>query len=86
MRRTEGLRIGWQLTVRIPNDEFKVELVSIDEITIPAGKFQAYHFKSIPDKGELWVNKNNPRVTLKIKGKGIFNYVLSMKGYSLRKN
>ena len=86
MRGTEGLKIGWHYTVRIPNDEFKVELVSIDEITIPAGKFQAYHFKSIPDKGEVWINKNSPRVTLKIKGKGIFNYVLSMKKYSLHNN
>lgn len=85
MRRETGLKIGWQFTVRIPNDEFKVALVSIDEITIPAGKFQAYHFKSIPDKGEMWINKNNPRVTLKIKGKGLFNYVLAMKKYSLSK-
>ena len=83
MRRTEDLKIGWQLTVQIPTDKFKVELVSIDEIIIPAGKFQAYHFKSIPDKGELWINKNSPRVTLKIKGKGLFNYVLAMKKYSL---
>jgi hypothetical protein len=86
MRGTEGLKIGWQLTVRIPTDEFKIELVSIDEITIPAGKFQAYHFKTIPDKGEAWINKNSPQVTLKIKGKGIFNYVLSMKKYSLHNN
>lgn len=86
MRRTDDLKIGWQLTVRIPNDEFKVELISIDEITIPAGKFQAYHFKSIPDKGDLWINKNNPRVTLKIKGKGLFNYILAMKKYSSRNN
>ena len=86
MRRTEGLKIGWQLTVQIPTDKFKAELVSIDEITIPAGKFQAYHFKSIPDKGEVWINKNSPRVLLKIQGKGIFNYVLSMKKYSPRNN
>jgi len=84
MRRTEDLKIGWQLTVQIPTDKFKIELVSIDEITIPAGKFQAYHFKSIPDKGEIWINKNSPRVTLKIKGKGLFNYVLLMKKYSRR--
>jgi len=86
MRGTEGLKIGWHFTVRIPSDEFKVELVSIDEITIPAGKFQAYHFKSIPDKFEIWINKNSPQVTLKIQGKGVFGYVLSMKKYSPRNN
>jgi hypothetical protein len=86
MRGTEGLKIGWQFIVRIPGNEFKVELVSIDEITIPAGKFQAYHFKTIPDKGEAWINKNSPQVLLKIQGKGIFNYVLSMKKYNPHNN
>jgi len=82
MRRTEGLKIGWCFTARLPT-EFKLELVSIDEITVPAGKFQAYHFESIPDKFEIWVNKDAPGVPLKIKGKGIFSYVLLMKEYSL---
>lgn len=81
MRGTKGLKIGWHCTVRIPKDEFRVELVSIDEITIPAGKFQAYHFKSMPDTVEIWINKNSPQVTLKIQGKGVFSYVLSMERY-----
>jgi len=79
------LEIGWCLDVRIPA-EFKVELVSIDEITVPAGKFQACHFKSIPNNFEIWVNKNTPRVPVKIQGKGVFNYALSMKKHSLHNN
>jgi hypothetical protein len=74
------LEIGWHYIARIP-DEFKLELVSIDQIKVPAGKFLAYHFKSIPDKFELWVNKENPRIPVKIQGKGIFGYVLVMKEY-----
>lgn len=76
--------IGWHFTVRIPA-EFRLELVSIDEITVPAGKFQAYHFKSIPDEFEIWINKNAPQVPLKIQGKGIgiFDYALLMKKHSL---
>jgi hypothetical protein len=85
MRRSEGLKIGWYFTARLPT-EFKLELVSIDETTVPAGKFQAYHFKSIPDKFEIWINKDTPGVPLKIKGKGILNYVLSMKEYNPHKN
>ena len=81
LRGRPGLEIGWRFTARVP-DEFKLELVSIDEISVPAGKFQAYHFKSIPDKFEIWINKNTPRVPLKIQGKGIFDYVLLMKKYS----
>jgi hypothetical protein len=83
LRRRPDLEIGWQFTARFP-DEFKLELVSIDEITVPAGKFQAYHFKSFPDKFEIWINKNTPRVPLKIQGKGIFDYALLMKKYSSR--
>jgi hypothetical protein len=84
LRSHPGLKIGWYFTARIPA-EFELKLVSIDEITVPAGKFQAYHFKSLPDKFEIWINKNTPRVPLKIKGRGegAFNYVLLMKKYSI---
>jgi len=83
LRKRQDLAIGWHMTARLPN-EFKVEIVSIDEITVPAGKFQAYHFKSKPDKFEIWLNKNNPRLPLKIQGKGIFDYALLMKEYGLK--
>jgi hypothetical protein len=86
MRKMADLKVGWHFTTLVPNGEFKMELVSIDDITVPAGKFQAYHFKSIPDKVEIWINKNNPRVPLKIQGKGILGYVLSMKKYNSRNN
>ncbi len=85
LRRRPDLKIGWHFTARVPV-EFKVALVSIDKITVPAGKFQAYHFKSTPDKFEIWINKNSPRVPLKIQGKGIFGYALLMKKYSLHNN
>jgi hypothetical protein len=85
LRRLPDLKIGWQFTARVP-DEFKLELVSIDEITVPAGKFQVYHLKSIPDKFEIWISKNSPWVPVKIQGKGIFDYALLMKKYSLGNN
>ncbi len=81
LRRRFSFEIGGHFTARLP-DEFRLELVSIDEITVPAGKFQAYHFKSIPDKFEIWINKTTPRVPLKIQGKGTFKYSLLMKKYS----
>jgi len=80
LRGRPDLKIGWHFIARVP-DEFQLELVSIDQITVPAGKFQAYHFKSIPNKFEIWINKDNPRVPLKIQGKGIFDYALLMKRY-----
>ncbi len=82
LRKRTDLAIGWRFTARVP-EEFQLELVSIDQITVPAGKFEAYHFKSTPDKFEIWINKNNPRVPLKIQGKGFFDYTLLMKTHSL---
>ncbi len=85
LRRNPDLAIGWQFTARVPN-ELKLELVSIDEITVPAGKFQAYHLKSIPEKFEIWVSKNSPRVPVKIQGNGKPAYALVMKNYNLPNN
>jgi len=85
LRRSEGFKIGWRFTARVPN-EFKIELVSIESIKVPAGTFQAYHFISTPDKFEIWINKDNPRVPLKIQGKGVFGYVLLMKECVLPNN
>jgi hypothetical protein len=83
--RRPDFEIGGYFTARIPA-EIKLELVSIDEITVPAGKFQAYHFKSIPNKFEIWINKDTPRVPLKIQGKGVLDYALLMKKYSYHNN
>ena len=92
LRGNPDLKIGWGFTVRVP-DEFKaelvsikLELVSIDEIKVPAGKFQAYHFKSIPSKFEFWINQDNPRVPLRIKIKSIIDFNVLMKKYSLNNN
>ena len=92
LRRYPDLKIGWNFTVSVLDEfkfattEFKLELVSIDKISTPAGKFQAYHFKSIPVKFEIWINKNTPQVPLKIKLKSIFDCLISMKKYTLNNN
>lgn len=80
LRRQPDLEIGMRFTARVP-DEFEVELASIEEITVPAGKFRAYHFKSIPDKFEVWISQDDFQVPLKIQGKGFFDYALVMKEY-----
>ena len=92
LRNYLDLKVGWTLTVRVPA-EFKSELVSIklvlvsiDQIKTPAGKFQAYHFKTIPDKFEFWINKDDPRVPLRIKIKSIIDFNVLMKKYSINNN
>jgi hypothetical protein len=80
MRRLPDPAIGNQFIVRLP-EEFKLELVSVDEVAVPAGKFRAYHFQSTPDNFEIWINRADPRVPLKIQGKGGYKYSLLMKEY-----
>jgi len=87
LRKQPDLKIGWHSAAKII-DELKLlkldlKLLSIDEIIVPGGKFQAYHFKSVPDMFEIWIDKNSPRIPLKIKIKGIVSCTIVMKGYSL---
>ncbi|MCK9603990.1 MAG: DUF3108 domain-containing protein [Candidatus Omnitrophica bacterium] len=90
LRKQHDLKIGWHFTANILDElrilELELKLISIDEITVPAGKFQAYHFKSTPDKFEVWICKDGPRIPLKIIVKGIVNCTILMKGYSLHNN
>jgi hypothetical protein len=90
LRKQPDLKIGWHFTAKVLDElrllEFDLELLSIDDIIVPGGKFRAYHFKSVPDTFEIWIGTSSPRIPLKIKIKGIVNCSILMKGYSLRNN
>lgn len=78
IRTVKDLEVGWTYTIRLP-DEFKVNLVAIEEVSVPAGKFKAYHFTSAPSKFEIWISADSYRIPLKIKGMGGLSYALVMK-------
>ncbi|MDD5408629.1 MAG: hypothetical protein PHC71_00840 [Candidatus Omnitrophica bacterium] len=86
LRKQADFKIGWHFTAVVLEElkllKVDLKLLSIDEITVPAGKFQAYHFKSVPDKFEIWMDKNTPQVALRIKLKNVIDCFISMKGYS----
>ena len=82
LRTIKDLSVGWSLDVRIP-EEFKVTLVSIDEIELPMGKFSAYHFSSLPHKFEIWISKDDHRIPLMIKGMGGVGYSMRIQSHSL---
>ena len=81
------LKIGWHFNANVVDDlkllELGLELVSIDEITVPGGKFEAYHFKCVPNRFEIWIDKSSLRIPLKIIVRGIVRCSLLMKEYSL---
>lgn len=83
LRNIPNLDIGWSMEIRLP-DKFVVKLVGIEEVSVLAGDFIAYHFTSTPKKFEIWITKDEPRVPVKIKGLGIFGYTLLMSGHYLK--
>lgn len=77
------LEVGYNLIAGLPAQEFIIELVAIEEIEVPAGKFMAYRFKSRPKKFEVWISADERRIPVKINGTIGLRYSLVMQEYSL---
>ena len=78
LRHLAGLKIGSTFNIVLPG-EFRVKLASLEDVTVPAGKFKTYHFTSTPPKFEIWISADKLRLPVKIKGLGAFSYTLEMK-------
>lgn len=87
LRKQPDLKIGWHFTANVLEElkllKVDLKLLSIEEIIVPAGRFKAYHFKSVPDKFEIWMNKSTPQVALKIRLKNVVDCFILMKRYNL---
>jgi hypothetical protein len=81
VRMMPELGIGWALEARLPTQEFVIKLVSIEDVTVPAGTFKSYRFESTPKRFEIWVSADERRIPVKIKGSGFLGYTLVMKEY-----
>jgi hypothetical protein len=78
LRKVPDLKVGWSFIFRLPQ-KYVATCVSTEEIVVRRKKFFAYHFTAVPDKFEIWISRDEPRLPLKIKGKAGFNYTLLMK-------
>ena len=83
VRDIPGLEVGWHMEVTLPAQKYEIKLVSIEDVSVPAGTFKAYRFESDPKKFEIWVSVDARRIPLKIKGMGGLGYNLAMKEHSL---
>jgi hypothetical protein len=81
VRRIPKLDVGWALDVELPTQSFKIKLVGIEQVSVPAGKFEAYHFRSHPEKFEIWITRDARRIPVKIRGMGAIGYVMVMREY-----
>lgn len=84
VRDMENLKVGYNLTVNLPTQDFVIELVAEEEIKVPAGKFKAYHFTSKPKKFEIWISSDKRRIPLIIRGVNGLGYTLVMKEYNYK--
>lgn len=82
IRKDPNLKIGWSTTIRLPV-EYKVTLVSLEAVKVPAGTFNAFHFTSVPKAFEIWISADKDRIPVKIKGVG-FPYTLVMAERSVK--
>jgi len=83
VRQVPGLRIGWHLMAQLPSQEFRIKLVSIEDLKLSSGSFEAYRFESVPKKFEIWVSTDKRRIPLKIKDNGKLGYTFVMREYNL---
>jgi len=83
VRSVDKLEIGWSFIANLPQREYKINLVSIEEVEVPAGKFRAFYFESEPKQIKIWVSTDAKRVPLKVEGTGALGYKLLMREYSL---
>jgi hypothetical protein len=77
LRAIPELKLGQTFYAYFPK-KFKIRLVSVDEIKIPAGRFKAWHFISEPHKFEVWISHDAERVPLEIRVAGGSGYVMVM--------
>ncbi len=82
LRRLRDLRIGSEITVNLPTRELLLRIDTVEEITVPAGTFPVYHFKSTPRQIEIWLTSDERRIPVRIIGSGIFGYELLMSAYT----
>lgn len=83
VRNMPGLGIGWVFSAKFPTQEFKIKLVSIEDVKVPAGIFNSFRFESTPKRFEIWITTDERRIPVKIKGSQGLGYTLVMKDYSL---
>lgn len=83
VRCMDAIDAGWSMTVNLPNQRFEIKLVSVEDVVVPAGSFKAYHFKSSPERFEVWVSADDRKIPVKIKGNGALGYSLVMREYSI---
>jgi hypothetical protein len=82
LREYKKIGPGWSMKVNLPTQKFEILFDGEEKVRVPAGEFTTYHFRSEPDKFEVWVTADESRIPVKIRGTGALGYILFMSGYT----
>ena len=82
VRNIADLNIRWTFTANLPQGKYLIKLMAIEEVEIPAGKFEAYYFESEPSKIKIWIGTDENRIPLRIDGTGGIGYKMMMREYT----
>jgi len=82
IRNLVNFSVGEVFNVNLPNRFFKMHILDVEDISVPAGTFKAYHLESEPKQIQIWISADELRIPIKIEGTGIFGYTLLMKKYN----
>jgi len=81
VRTIPELSLGWNFTAELAQQQFLIKLVALENVTVPAGTFEAYRFESEPKKFEIWITRDELRIPVKIVGTSGIGYAMVMKQY-----
>ncbi len=82
VRRAAKLDIGETLIANLPTSRYEIKLVSLENITVPAGTFESYHFESTPKRIEIWISADGRKIPVKIQTTATLGYVMVLREYT----
>lgn len=83
VRNMQKLKKGWSFKANLPQREYRITLVGIESVKVPAGTFEAYYFESKPKQIKIWISTDERRIPLRLEGTSGIGYKLLMREYSL---
>jgi hypothetical protein len=82
MRQKGGFKTGEVLDVRLPTQDFKIELVKQVSFKAAGQTYDSFYMESKPPQYKLWFDAGSKKLPLRISGSmGVANTTMTMTDY-----
>ncbi len=81
VRKISDLDVGWKFLINLPTQQFTLQVLRVEKVTVPAGTFDAYYLTSDPERFEIWITADARRIPVRIRGSGAVGYTMLMREY-----